>query len=148
MEEQSALDDRLRTIEAKLVARLGPETAIIAMENIDINYYKKDYFLVKYVEELVRKHLPFPGSISGSIGSSRHMANAKKAYVMILITQLGLKKRQLASLLNCGWRNIYNLYNDGLALLAEESKTSPFKQRYNMILHEFNLYIKSYVRKF
>lgn len=138
--------ERLQTIEGKLVARLGMETAILAMENIDINFYKRDYFLTKYIEELIRKHLPFPGNISGTIGSSRHMANAKRVYAMILVNQLGIKKNQVAALLNCGWRNVYKLCNNGEALLVDGGKNSLFKQRYNIIMHEFNNYMKTYTR--
>ena len=144
--ENQTLIERLQNIEARLVAKLGMETAVIAMENIDIDFYKQDYFLIQYVEELVRKYLPFPNKISGSVGSSRYMANAKRAYAMILVNRLGLKKRQVAALLNCGWRNIYNLYNDGKTMLEDTGENNQFKQRYNMILHEYNVYIKNYGR--
>jgi len=143
---QTTLLERLRSVEAKLVVGLGMETAIIAMENIDLDFYKRDYFLIAYIEELVRKHLPFPGKISGSISSSRHMANAKRAYVMILVTQLGMKKRKIAVFMDCGWRNVYNLFNDGQKLLENIDKNNLFKQRYSMILHDFNLYMKNYDR--
>jgi len=142
--DQNELLERLRTVEAKLVARLGMETAVIAMEGIDIEFYKKDYFLIKYVEELIRKHFPYPNQISGSITSSRHMVNAKRAYVLILCNNFGMKKRQVASLLNCGWRNIYNIYNEAERLLEDNNKSNLFRQRFNIIMHEYNHYIKTY----
>jgi len=144
MDNQQLLIERLRNAEARIIALLGMETAIIALENIDIEFYQRDYFLVKYVEEVVRKHLPFPGKISGSISSSRHMANAKRAYAIILINELGIKKKQVAHLLNCGWRNIYNLYYDGTNMLDETSKNTVFKQRFQMIMYDFKSFIKEY----
>jgi hypothetical protein len=141
--DHQLLQERLNTVEAKLVARLGMETAVIAMENIDVEFYKRDYFLINYIEELIRKHFPYPNRISGSIATSRHMVNAKRAYVLILIDHLGIKKRQVASLLNCGWRNIYNIYNDATALLSDNNKSNIFRQRYNIILHEYLSYMKN-----
>jgi len=144
MENQQLLVERLRNAEAKVVALLGMGVAIIAIENIDIEFYKKDYFLVKCVEEIIRKHFPFPGKISASISVSRHMANAKRAYTILLINELEMKKRQVAVQLNCGLRNVYNLYYDGLNMLEEDSKNTLFKQRFNMIMHDYKKFIEDY----
>lgn len=129
--------EQLQAAEARLIAQLGMETAIFAIDNIDVDFYRNDFFIIQNLIEIIRKYFPFPGDLSNSITTSPHLMQARRAFVHIAISQMFMRKRQLATMLNCSWRNVYKLYDEACDLLDRNSVNQTFKQKYSMILFEF-----------
>lgn len=126
-----AIDDMVRS--------LGVEGAILAIQNIDLNYYRDDPKAILYLRNLCLKHFGYHGNIHDDARKSIKLTDARRAFCYIAIKTLRLKPTVIQKILKCkSIVTVYNYRNTVEYYLANQRNFKSFVVTFDEIKRQYS----------